>query len=110
MIEIFVLPIVGLALAAILNFLFPKAKFRGYDIIPFFLIYACQLITNLKHKPSFLPYGFILFFVLIMIINIQSAYKNKNLSFGVAMRSIWDCLAISSIIWYLGLVILMIIG
>ncbi|MCT6891149.1 MAG: DUF3397 domain-containing protein, partial [Lactobacillus sp.] len=39
---IFLIPIVGLALAFLTNKMFPKAQFRGYDLLPFFFIYACH--------------------------------------------------------------------
>ncbi len=53
MLMIFLLPAFGLACAYLVNLIWPKAAFKGYDVMPFFLIYTCQLMTNLKGVPSF---------------------------------------------------------
>ncbi|RMC61846.1 DUF3397 family protein [Lactobacillus sp. ESL0259] len=105
---IFLIPIVGLALAFLINKMFPKAHFRGYDLLPFFFIYACHLITLKQKRPEFLPYGFFVFFILIIIIAITEAIKNKNLSISKTFRKIWDYLTVNTIFWYLGLLFLMI--
>ena len=46
MLYIFLLPIIGLALAFIINKIFPRAQFRGYDVLPFFFIAACNYFTH----------------------------------------------------------------
>ena len=105
---IFLIPIVGLALAFLINKMFPKAQFRGYDLLPFFFIYACHLIALKQKRPEFLPYGFFVFFILVIIIAITEAIKNKNLSISKTFRKIWDYLTVNTIFWYLGLLFLMI--
>lgn len=105
---IFLIPIVGLALAFLINKIFPKAQFRGYDLLPFFFIYACHLITLDQKRPEFLPYGFFVFFILVIIIAITEAIKNKNLSISKTFRKIWDYLTVNTIFWYLGLLFMMI--
>lgn len=105
---IFLLPLVGLALAVLLNRLFPKALFRGYDILPFFFIVACHLIAKQNKKPEFLPYGFFIFFILVIFITIFNAVKNKNISLSKMFREIWDFLTMNTIFWYLGLLFMMI--
>ena len=105
---IFLIPIVGLVLAFLINKMFPKAQFRGYDLLPFFFIYACHLITLNQKRSEFLPYGFFVFFILVIIIAITEAIKNKNLSISKTFRKIWDYLTVNTIFWYLGLLFLMI--
>ncbi|WP_278965139.1 DUF3397 family protein [Lactobacillus apis] len=108
MLLIFMLPVIGIVIAALLNKLFPKAKFRGYDILPFFLITACHLIVVQEERPDFLPYGFFMFFILVIIVAVSEAIKNKNISLGRTMREIWDFLTMNTIFWYVGLLFLMI--
>jgi len=67
MLWIFLLPIIGLGLAFLINLIFPRAQFRGYDILPFFFIAACNLITIQRNIPSFLPYGFLIYFIFCVI-------------------------------------------
>ena len=50
---IFLIPLCGIIVAAFLVKLFPKAQFSGYDILPFFFIVACQLLTQETKQPSF---------------------------------------------------------
>lgn len=109
LIWIFLLPILGLVLAALVTKVFPKAKFRGYDVLPFFFIGACQIITMQNHKPSFLPYGFLLYFILVVIVAVRIAIENKNISLGKTIRVLWNYLTACSILWYVGLLILVII-
>ncbi|WP_297819282.1 DUF3397 family protein, partial [uncultured Lactobacillus sp.] len=97
LIWIFLLPIIGLALAALVTRVFPRAKFRGYDVLPFFFAIACQLITMQNHKPSFLPYGFLLYFILVIIVAIKIAVENKNISLGKTIRVLWDYLTACSV-------------
>ena len=108
MLLIFMLPVIGIVIAALLNKLFPKAKFRGYDILPFFFIAACHLIAVQEERPDFLPYGFFMFFILVIIVAVSEAIKNKNISLGRTMREIWDFLTMNTIFWYVGLLFLMI--
>ncbi|CAM3101987.1 Protein of unknown function [Lactobacillus bombicola] len=105
---IFGLPLLGLVCAVILNKLFPRAKFRGYDILPFFLICACHLISLKQSKPEFLPYGFFVFFILVIILTIAEAIKNKNIALDKIMREIWDYLTVNTIFWYIGLMFMLI--
>ncbi|AWM73590.1 Protein of unknown function [Lactobacillus apis] len=108
MLLIFMLPVIGILIAALLNWFFPKAKFRGYDILPFFLIAACHLIVVQEKRPEFLPYGFFMFFILVIIIAVSEAVKNKNISLGRTIREIWDFLTMNTIFWYVGLLFMMI--
>ncbi|BDR60391.1 DUF3397 domain-containing protein [Lactobacillus xylocopicola] len=108
MLLIFLLPLIGLAIAVSLNKFLPKAKFRGYDVLPFFMLYACHLITVEQHKPEFLPYGFFIFFILVIILAVTAAAKNKNIALGKTMRQIWDYLTVNALFWYLGLLFMMI--
>lgn len=107
MLFIFLLPIIGLAAAFVINKIFPRAKFRGYDVLPFFLIAACSLIAVKANKPSFLPYGFLFYFILVIIVTVNDAIKNKNISMGKTVRKLWDYLAACSCFWYLGCLVLM---
>ncbi|MDF7668445.1 MULTISPECIES: DUF3397 domain-containing protein [unclassified Lactobacillus] len=108
MLFVFLLPLAGLALAFVLNRFFPKAQFRGYDVLPLFLILACYFITKVEKRPSFLPYGFFVFFILVIIVAVSEAIKNKNISLGKTLYQIWNYLTVCSIFWYLGLLVMMI--
>lgn len=109
MILIFLLPLVGILMVALINRFFPRAKFRGADILPFFFLPSCELITRLQNRPSFLPYGFLFFFILVIILAIRLAVKHKNISFWHTIHYLWAYLNICSLIWYLGLVFLLFI-
>lgn len=109
MLFIFLVPIIGLALDALINRIFPRAQFRGADFLPFFFIPSCNLITNQEGRPSFLPYGFLFFFILVIIVTVESAVKNKNISFWRTIHRLWGYLNISSVIWYVGLLFLMLV-
>ncbi|RVU70312.1 MULTISPECIES: DUF3397 family protein [Lactobacillus] len=106
---IFLIPIVGLAFDALITKIFPKAQFRGYDVLPFFFIPVCNMMTNLKNKPSFLPYGFFLFFILVVIVTVEEAVKNKNIPFGKTLHHLWGYLSLCSIMWYVGLLFIILI-
>ena len=106
---IFLVPLCGIVVAAFLMKLFPKAQFSGYDILPFFLIVACQLLTQETKQPSFLPYGFLLYFILVVIVSVYTAIKNKNISVAKTLGTLWHYLAASSIVWYVGLIILLLL-
>ncbi|WEV71513.1 DUF3397 domain-containing protein [Lactobacillus sp. ESL0785] len=108
MLLIFILPFIGLVLAFILNKFFPKALFHGYDVLPFFLLFACHLISIEQRKPGFLPYGFFVFFILVIIVSVTEAVKNKNISLGRTLRQLWDYLTMCSLFWYIGLLFMMI--
>ncbi|RMC25097.1 MULTISPECIES: DUF3397 domain-containing protein [unclassified Lactobacillus] len=108
MLYIFLLPLIGLIIAFGLAHFFPKAKFRGYDVLPLFFIMACHLISVQQDKPEFLPYGFFTFFILIVILAAVEAIKNKNISLIKLIRQIWDYLTVNTIFWYLGLLFMMI--
>lgn len=49
MLLIILIPVLGLALAYIVNKMFPKAQFRGYDLLPFFF-YICMSLNY--HAPK----------------------------------------------------------
>lgn len=106
---IFLLPLMGIGLNVVVVRIFPKAKFKGYDVLPFFFIPACQMITALKHKPSFLPYGFLLYFILVLLVTIKIAIQNKNISLQKTLRILWNYLVVCSIFWYLGLLIVILL-
>lgn len=108
MLFIFLLPFIGLLLAIVLNKLFPKAQFHGYDILPFFLLIACHLITAHEKMPEFLPYGFFTFFILVIFVAVFEAVKNKNIALGKISREIWDFLTVNTIFWYIGLLFMII--
>lgn len=109
MLWIFLLPIIGLGLAFLINLIFPRAQFRGYDVLPFFFIAACNLITIQRNIPSFLPYGFLIYFILAIIVSVKSAIKNKNISLERTFRKLWNYLAASTALWYLGLLVVLFI-
>ncbi|MDF7638801.1 DUF3397 family protein [Lactobacillus sp. ESL0791] len=109
MLLIFLIPLIGLLLAALLNRFFPKTHFRGYNILPFFFITACSLITSYQKKPSFLPYGFLIYFILVIIVAINNAIKYKNISLGKIFGELWDYLTACSMLWYLGLILMVIL-
>lgn len=109
MLFIFLLPVIGLAAAFIINKIFPRAQFRGYDVIPFFLFTACNLAAANANIPSFLPYGFLFYFILVIIVSLNDAIKNKNISLGKTIRKLWDYLAACSCFWYIASLILMFI-
>ena len=102
----FLLPVLGFLLAVFIDWLLPKSHFRGSAILPLFLIPACQILTNQKRWPSFLPYGFLLFFVLVIVVSIKIAIQNKNLPLWPTLLKVWDYLVINTIFWFLGLLIL----
>lgn len=106
MLFIFLIPIIGLAVDALVNGIFPRAQFKGADFLPFFFIPACNLITNQQGRPSFLPYGFLCYFILVIIVATELAVKNKNISFWRTIHRLWAYLNISSVIWYVGLLFL----
>lgn len=108
MLMIFLVPVVGIFFAIFVHRLFPRAQFNGYDLLPFFFIPACNLITNYKKLPSFLPYGFLLFFVLAIVIAISAAVKAKNISLPKTLHQIWGSLSLCSVMWYIGLIFILI--
>lgn len=108
MLPIFLLPIAGLLLAFVIARFLPRAKFRGYDILPFFFLPGVQLISNYKDISSFLPYGFLFFFILVVIIACQTVIRNKNISVAKTMRKIWDYLTMCSCFWYIGMLFLLV--
>lgn len=110
MLLIFLVPIIGIVVAILINRIFPKAQFRGYDFLPFFFVPACNLITNLQKRPSFLPYGFLFFFILAIILTISIAVKEKNISLSKTLHKLWGYLSLCSIIWYVGLLFMMMVA
>lgn len=106
---IFLIPIIGILCAGALNRTFPKAQFKGYDILPFFFLWGCQLITQLKRQPSFLPYGLWLYFILVVVVSIRFAQKDRNVQLGKLVRTLWNYLVMCSVFWYIGLIILLVL-
>ena len=109
MLLFFVVPLIGLGVVFLINRFFPKAQFKGADVLPFFFIPACNMITNFQKRPSFLPYGFLFFFILVIILTIYEAFKNKNLSLKTILYQMWGYLSICSVIWYIGLLFMMLV-
>lgn len=103
MLYIILVPVLGLVLAYLINRFFKNAKFKGYDILPFFFIPVCNTMTNLKDRPSFLPYGFFTFFILVIVLTLWEAIKDKNISFSKTIYKLWGYLSLCSIMWYVGL-------
>lgn len=108
MLYIILLPVIGLILDLLINKFFPKAVFHGYDVLPFFFLPVCNMITDSLDNPSFLPYGLLFFFILVILITIESAVRNKNISLGKTFHKIWKYLAVCSTMWYIGLICLLI--
>lgn len=106
---IFLIPIIGILCAGVVSRVFPKAQFKGYDILPFFFLWSCQLITQLKHQPTFLPYGLWLYCILVIIVSISFARKDRNIRLGNLIRTLWDYLIMCSVFWYIGLIILLVL-
>lgn len=109
MLYIFLIPIIGLVDAFFINKIFPKAQFRGYDVMPFFFLSACGLITLHMNKPSFLPYGFLCYFVLVIVVSLNDAIRNKNISLGKTVRKLWDYLTACTVFWYIGLLLMLVL-
>lgn len=109
MLLIFMVPLLGIGVAALINKLFPNIQFKGADVLPFFFIPACNLITRFQKRPSFLPYGFIFFIILVIIYTVHQAYINKNIAMKKILYQLWEYLIICSVIWYLGLLVMMLI-
>mgnify|MGYP001245481059 CR=1 FL=1 len=105
MFQIILVPILGLIVWGLLKKLFPKSQFHSYVLLPFFFVFACQLITDHERKPSFLPYGFLLYALLAVIIILKLAFTNKNLSVSKTLGILWECFTWSSGLWYAGLLI-----
>ena len=61
-----------------------------------------QNIMNIikKHKMPLIA-------LLVVIVSLNDAIKNKNISLGKTIRKLWDYLAACSCFWYLGSLILM---
>ena len=106
---IFLVPVIGVLSAGVLGRVFPKAQFKGYDILPFFFIGACQLITTYKKEPTFLPYGLWVYFILVVIVAIFTAIRNKNISIGSTIRTLWDYLVICYVFWYICIIVLLLL-
>ena len=51
----------------------------------------------------------IFFVILVVIVSIYTAIKNKNISVGKTFGMLWHYLAASSIVWYVGLLILLLL-
>ncbi|WP_281828490.1 MULTISPECIES: DUF3397 domain-containing protein [Lactobacillus] len=107
MLLIILIPVIGILVAGLVTKIFPKAQFKGYDVLPFFFIPSCNLITNLQNRPSFLPYGFLLFFLLAIVLTIGAAVKEKNIALGKTIHKLWGYLSLCSVMWYLGLICMM---
>lgn len=106
MLNIIMLPVVGLFLTWVVAKVFPKAQFNATIILPLFFLPACQLLTRSRHLPSFLPYAFFCFFILVIAVSIGIAVHNKNISLGKTILQLGDYLSLCSVLWYLGLLII----
>src|SRR5699024_12773583 len=109
MLYIFLIPIIGLVVAFFINKIFPKAQFRGYDVMPFFFLSACGLITLHMNKPSFLPYGFLCYFVLVIVVSLNDAIRNKNISLGKTVRKLWNYMTACTVFWCIGLFVMILL-
>ncbi|MFR4967463.1 DUF3397 family protein [Lactobacillus kalixensis] len=99
---IILLPVIGILVALVVDRVFPKAQFRGSDFLPFFFLPACNMITNQKGWPSFLPYGFFTFFILVVLLTIRISVKEKNISLLKTVYELWGYLSLCSVFWFIG--------
>ena len=109
MLLIFLLPIIGVIIALVLDRVFPKAQFRGSDFLPFFFLPSCNLITEYKDLPSFLPYGFFLFFILVIILTVSAAVREKNISLTKMLYELWGYLSLCSFLWLIGSLFILVV-
>jgi hypothetical protein len=109
MLNIILLPLIGLFLTWVLAKAFPKAQFNATIILPFFFLPACQQLTRSRQLPSFLPYGFFCFFVLVIAVSLSLAIHNKNISLGKTLLQLFDYLSLCSALWFLGLLVVVFI-
>lgn len=103
MLMIICVPLVGILFALFINRPLRKTNFRGSDVLPFFFLPACNLLTNQLKKPTFLPYGFLFFFIFVIGLTISRAIKDKNISLAKTLHELWKYLSLCSIFWFLGL-------
>ena len=61
------------------------------------------------NQPSFLPYGFLIYFILVIVVSLNDAIKNKNISLSKTLRKLWDYLGACTSLWYVGLLLMMLI-
>ncbi|MCI1290045.1 MAG: DUF3397 family protein [Lactobacillus sp.] len=109
MLNIILLPLIGLFFTWLLAKIFPRAQFNATIILPLFFLPACQLLTHSRQLPSFLPYGFFCFFILVIIVSLSLAIHNKNISLGKTLLQLSDYLSLCSVLWFLGLLIIVFI-
>lgn len=110
MLPIFLLPLVGIIIDLLIVRFLPRAKFKGYDILPFFFLPAVQLVSIYKSAASFLPYGFLFFFILVVVVSLTAAIQNKNISLRSVFRVLWNYLTACSVMWYLGMVVFLFVA
>ena len=79
---IFLLPFIGLLCGILVKNLLPHKKISYVELMPPFLIAACQLITSFHKLPSFLPYAFLFYLILVITVAINFVKKNKNIALG----------------------------
>ncbi|GFZ27725.1 DUF3397 family protein [Lactobacillus corticis] len=105
MLAIILIPVAGLVAGWLVGHMFPKAQFSGWDVLPFFFVPACGLITIYNKKPSFLPYGFLTFFILVLLVVIRIAIREKNMAVGKTFHLLWQYLTMCSCLWYVCLLV-----
>lgn len=106
---ILLIPIGGLLLAGILMQFTGRTTLKGYDILPFFFILAIELLMRSLNRPTYLPYGFLYFFIFVIGYSIYSVIKNKNIWLKKLILSLWRFLAICSFGWLIGLIFVLFI-
>lgn len=105
MINIILIIVAGLFCTWLLARLFPKAQFNATIILSLFFLPACQMLTRLRHLPSFLPYLCFSFCILILVVACRTALHNKNISLGRTVLKLLDYLSLTSVFSFLGLLI-----
>lgn len=103
---IFLLPFIGLLCGILVKNMLPHKKISYVELMPPFLIAACQLITSFHKLPSFLPYAFLFYLILVVTVAINFVKKEKNIALGRILFSLWRYLILCSFIWYICLLLI----
>ncbi|APT19095.1 hypothetical protein FC62_GL000326 [Amylolactobacillus amylotrophicus DSM 20534] len=106
---ILLIPLVGIILAGIIMQFTGRTVLKGYDILPLFFLATIEMITNVKEWPTYLPYGFLYFFLFVIGFSVYTTVHDKNISLKKTLISLWRYLIICSFFWLLGLIILLFI-
>ncbi len=99
LIYIYLIPAVGLLLTFLLSRFVSFKKFQASDILPIFFLVGIQLLTNYHDLPSFLPYGFLAFFILVIIYSIYIVWRDRNISITDTLLNLWRYLIVISAGW-----------